>query len=165
MKKFSLYLDTSIINFLFADDAPEKRDITKEFFEDYVTQGVYDIYISPIVIDEINKTDDKVHKARLLNVIKQYQVPILDIEPYMSDIQSLAHVYLEQGIIPRKKLEDALHIAISTIYEMDVLLSWNYRHLANLTRERKVLSANIQEGYVKTLRIITPLGVIVDEDE
>jgi len=33
MRKLKLYLDTSVWNFFFADDAPEKRDITKEFFD------------------------------------------------------------------------------------------------------------------------------------
>ena len=33
MKKLKIYLDTSVINFLFADDSPEKQDITIEFFE------------------------------------------------------------------------------------------------------------------------------------
>ena len=51
MKKLTIYLDTSIINFLFADDAPEKRDITKEFFDEYVKTGYYDVFVSPIVID------------------------------------------------------------------------------------------------------------------
>ena len=59
MKKLTIYLDTSIINFLFADDAPEKRDITKEFFDEYVKTGCYDVFVSPIVIDEISKTENE----------------------------------------------------------------------------------------------------------
>jgi len=38
MKKLSIYLDTSVINFIYADDAPEKRDATKDFFERYVAK-------------------------------------------------------------------------------------------------------------------------------
>jgi len=49
MKKLSLYLDTSVINFLYADDAPEKQAMTCEFFEDYIKTVYYYIYISPIV--------------------------------------------------------------------------------------------------------------------
>ncbi len=165
MKKLEIYLDTSIINFLFADDAPEKRDITHEFFTRYVNTHVYDVYISPVVIDEINKTPDELQKTRLLQVIKEYSLIILNIEPYLSDIHALATVYLVQGIVPQRKLEDALHIAISTVYEMDVLLSWNYRHLANVPRERKVLSVNIQEGYMKPLRMTTPMEVVSDEHD
>ncbi|HPZ10241.1 MAG TPA: hypothetical protein PL110_19280 [Candidatus Eremiobacteraeota bacterium] len=40
MRKLKLYLDTSVINFLFADDAPEKQRVTQEFFEDSVSQDV-----------------------------------------------------------------------------------------------------------------------------
>lgn len=165
MKKMAIYLDTSIINFLFADDVPEQRERTQEFFDNYVRPGVYAIYISPIVIDEINRTPDERHKAKLLQTITTYPITILDTEPYTDDIQQLAQRYLAQQIVPRKKLEDALHIAISTIYEMDVLLSWNYRHLANIPKERKVMSVNMQEGYLKPLRITTPLEVMGDDRE
>jgi len=48
MNKLKIYLDTSVINFLFADDAPEFKEITKDFFEKYITE--YDVYISDIVI-------------------------------------------------------------------------------------------------------------------
>ena len=165
MKQLTLYLDTSIINFLFADDAPEKRDITQEFFREYVKKGRYGVYISPIVIDEINKTNNDMQRIRLLNVIKEFSLPPLDITPSIAEIQHLAQRYIDQGIIPRKKLEDALHIAICTVNEIDVLLSWNFRHLANVSRERKVLGVNIQEGYMKALRIVTPLEVMSDEIE
>lgn len=164
MKKFSIYLDTSVINFLFADDAPEQRDTTKEFFNDYVKPGFFAVYISPVVIDEINRTKDELRKTKLLNAVRDYNLTILDIETRIREIQR-AEVYLEKGIVPKTKLEDALHIAISTVYEMDVLLSWNFRHLANLNRERKTIGANIQEGYMKTLRITTPLEVMFDEEK
>jgi len=52
MKKLRIYLDTSVINFLFADDAPEKRDITRKFFEKQIAD--YDVFVSAVVMDEIN---------------------------------------------------------------------------------------------------------------
>lgn len=52
MRKLKLYLDTSVWNFFFADDAPEKRDVTKEFF-DLIQRGYYEVYISDVVLDEI----------------------------------------------------------------------------------------------------------------
>lgn len=51
MRKFKIYLDTSVINFLFADDAPEKKEVTVDFFDGIVGQNIYDIYVSAIVID------------------------------------------------------------------------------------------------------------------
>ncbi|MFH1824054.1 MAG: hypothetical protein ABH873_02355 [Candidatus Firestonebacteria bacterium] len=55
MRKLKLYLDTSVWNFFFADDAPEKRDITKIFFSS-IKENIYEIFISEVVIREINGT-------------------------------------------------------------------------------------------------------------
>jgi len=45
----SLYLDTSVINFLFADDAPEKKEVTIDLFENYIAKNVYEVFISQFV--------------------------------------------------------------------------------------------------------------------
>ena len=52
MRKLKLYLDTSIISHLFADDTPEKMEDTNRFWEE-VLKGKYEIYISPVVMDEL----------------------------------------------------------------------------------------------------------------
>lgn len=84
---------------------------------------------------------------------------ILDIEPEMKEIKRLAQFYIKHGIFPERKLEDALHVAIATVNQMDILLSWNYRHLANVNKERKIHIVNFQEGYAKPFRLITPMEV------
>ena len=159
MKKISIYLDTSIINFLFADDAPEKRDITLDFFENYIQTNKYDVCISPVVIDEINKTTCVAKRDKLLDVIRTYQIKIVDISGILSEVNELAERYISTGAIPAKKLEDALHIAIATVLNIDVLLSWNYKHLANINRARKITGVNIFSGYSEKISITTPLEV------
>jgi hypothetical protein len=52
----SIYLDTSVINFLFADDAPEKKGVTVDLFEKFIKAGIYKTYILPYVLEEINNT-------------------------------------------------------------------------------------------------------------
>ena len=74
-----------------------------------------------------------------------------------------AYIYLDKNIIPEKKIEDALHIAVCSVFNIDILLSWNYRHMANVNKENKIMSVNIAEGYNKQLRIITPMEVIYEE--
>ena len=54
MRKLKLYLDTSTISHLFADDTPEKMEDTNRLWEDFAN-GKYKIYISQVVIDEIKK--------------------------------------------------------------------------------------------------------------
>jgi predicted nucleic acid-binding protein len=69
MKKPQLYLETSVWNFYFANDAPEKREITLRFF-DKVKQDEYEIFISDVVIEEIGRADDN-KKRSLLNIIAE----------------------------------------------------------------------------------------------
>lgn len=163
MKATRMYLDTSVINFLFAHDAPEKKEITIEFFEHCVRSGVYDVFISQVVIDELARTKDESKRNDLIEVAGQYRLELLNIEADYDEIGRLAGIYAAREIIPPRKLEDALHIAIATVHEMDVLLSWNYRHLANINKEVQIQAVNIVEGYSKPLRMVTPLEVICHE--
>jgi predicted nucleic acid-binding protein len=95
MKKLVIYLDTSVINFLFADDAPEKRDITNEFFQE-VAKGKFDVYISDAVIDEISRaSEDK--KEKLMKVIADYGIQFFEIT---DDALNLGKKLIERGIIP-----------------------------------------------------------------
>jgi len=159
MRRLRLYLETSVWNFYFADDAPEKRDVTKEFFGN-IKQGKYEIFISQTVLNEIDKADEP-KKNQLMQLIKEHQPQGLDIT---SEVTDLSKEYISQRIIPEAKVEDALHVATSTVYEMDALISWNNRHLANLYKMEKINSVNLKEGYTKHLEIITPMEVISDED-
>ncbi|MBN2444436.1 MAG: type II toxin-antitoxin system VapC family toxin [Spirochaetales bacterium] len=157
MKKLRLYLDTSAINFIFADDAPEKKAITIDFFNNYIKQNKFEVFISDVVIEEIEKTRDENHKESLLSIISEYKLLIFTIN---AEALELADKYVEKGIIPPKKVDDARHLAIATINECDVLVSWNFKHLANINKEKQVLAVNIQEGYNYPLRLTTPMEVM-----
>jgi hypothetical protein len=100
----------------------------------------------------------------LLEAIEQYELPELDISEDLENIQALVEMYIKSGVIPRKKLDDALHIAIATVKQMDMLLSWNYKHLANVKREALVQSVNLRMGYTKPLRMTTPLEALYESD-
>jgi predicted nucleic acid-binding protein len=157
MKKLRLYLDTSIINFVFADDSPEKKAITKDFFENYVKQNIFEVFISDVVIEEIEKTKDIVKKKALLDIVSQYNISVL---PITDEELELSRKYIVEEIIPEKKIDDARHLAIATLNECDVLVSWNFKHLANINKEKQVLILNIQEGYNYPLRLTTPMEVM-----
>jgi hypothetical protein len=84
---------------------------------------------------------------------------MIDIVDY-GVIDDLASLYISNGVIPEKKRFDALHVACSVIHNVDYLVSWNYKHLANINRERKVASVNLSNNYLHSIRIITPLELI-----
>lgn len=159
MRKLKIYLDTSVINFLFAGDAPDYMKATIDFFDNYL--GDFDAYISDVVLSEIKRTQDVEKKELLLSAIKRYNLQVYS--DLNEEIETMAIEYTNLGIIPMKKFDDAMHIAFSTYYEFDILLSWNFKHLSNIKKQREVNVVNIKNGYSKPLVLINPLEVIYEK--
>lgn len=157
MRKLKLYLETSVWNFFFADDAPEKKEITLQFFKE-VEKGEYEIYISGIVLTEIAKASEQKEKL-LSGLIEKYKPKEIEVT---EEVLTLAQKYIEESALPGKAVDDSRHAAIATIYEMDALISWNLKHLANLRRMEMINGINLKEGYSKRLEIITPMEVSND---
>lgn len=154
MRKLKLYLETSVWNFCFADDAPEKKEATLQFFEQ-VKKGKYEIFLSEVVFFEIsNAPEEKI--SLLLDLIKQYQPVKLEVN---DEILTLAEKYIAENVLPERAVNDSQHAAIATFFELDALISWNLKHLANLQRMEKINGVNLKEGYPKKLELITPMEV------
>lgn len=158
MKKPQLYLETSVWNFYFADDAPEKKEITLRFF-DKIKQGEYEIYVSDVVIEEIGRADDS-KKQLLLGVIAEYSPNRLIIN---EEVSGLAQKYISEGVLPIAKIEDAMHASVATVFELDALISWNLKHLSNFKKMELINGINMKEGYSKRLELITPMEVSDEE--
>ena len=104
-------------------------------------------------------------KNKLINAIDKYSLPILQIpEDFQESVFLLAHLYIDERIIPETKIDDAMHIAICTIFEFDVLLSWNFKHMANIKKQIQVASVNRKEGYLKELFLLNPMEVIYEKE-
>ncbi|MDR0302615.1 MAG: hypothetical protein LBI04_09935 [Treponema sp.] len=165
MKKLKIYLDTSVINFLKVEDSPDYRRDTELFFETIVAPGKVETYVSKIVFQEINNTVNLTKRKELLDIFTQYPniKTLIAEENNAVEINSLVESYLDNGIIPKKNIADAFHVAYSTIFEMDILLSWNFKHLANINKEQKILVVNKLNGYNYPFRMANPLEVRYDE--
>jgi len=157
----TIYLDTSVINFLFAEDAPEHQAETVEFFDKFIRLGIYETFVSVFVTDEIMQTKQEENRTRLLNVLADFELEFLEASD--PRIVHLARQYLTAGVIPPKKLYDALHVGTAVFHKIDYLVSWNYKHLANINRESRINAVNLSQGYEKPIRIITPLELMSDE--
>jgi len=165
MKKLKVYLDTSIINFLYINDSPEYRKATEVFFSNVVGKNRIETFISNIVIDELNNTKDKNHREILLKTLEKYpNIKTLVAEnDKIEEIAFLGENYIKNGIIPPKKIADSLHIAYTTLFQMDILLSWNFQHLANINKEQKVITLNRTLGYYYPFRMANPLEVYYEK--
>jgi hypothetical protein len=160
MRKLRIYLDTSVISFLYAEDAPDFRKITLDFFNHHFSK--YAMFISTIVLFELNNTKDATERSRLLKIVATYPFNVINIEGDQA-VNHLAELYIAEKIIPVNKKEDALHVAVSTVHGMDILLSWNFKHLANIKKQRQINSLNEREGYYKRLNLLSPLEVEYDD--
>ena len=165
MRKLKVYLDTSIINFLKVEDSPDYRRDTELFFETIIATNKIDSYISRVVFEEINNTADIVKRNELVDIFKKYPTikTLVAEDNNVEDIEFLVKKYLDEEIIPRKNIADAFHIAYSTVFQMDILLSWNFKHLANINKEQKILIVNKQNGFYYPFRMTNPLEVLHDE--
>jgi predicted nucleic acid-binding protein len=164
LKKLKVYLDTSVLSFVYADDAPEKQALTIEFFEKSLED--YDVFISEIVLAEIENATDPLLRRKIRKVADKYSIKVLEIfEEARDEIFVLAGKYVKEGVIPEKKFDDAVHIAICVYFDFDILLSWNFKHLANINKQIKVNAINKKLGYQKELYLLNPMEVINEKEE
>ncbi len=80
------------------------------------------------------------------------------------DAVSLVQRYIERSVLGQRFLNDMLHIALATIAEVDVLVSWNFRHIVRLDKIRLFNAVNLEQGY-KPLTIYLPREEIIHEKE
>ena len=151
--KLTLYLDTTIPSYVFASDTPERMLITQRFMR-LIDNPDYELVISDIVIREIHRAALP-KRALLSGVVKG-----LRILPSTPSSDLLAGAYLTAGALPPSSLEDALHVAIATLYNVDALISWNFGHLVNIRRAKAIATVNAQRG-LSHLAIVTPEEVLL----
>jgi predicted nucleic acid-binding protein len=159
MKKPALYLDTSVISFALSRDiSDDDRNITIKLIEE-INRGSFEGFISDVVIRELGNTQDSVKRGKLLKLVNS--TDFNEILPVNEEIDRVADKYIEEGIIPAVYRDDALHIAITSVYGLDILVSWNFKHLVKHKTRIEVTGVNTLLGY-KAIDICTPWEVIED---
>src|SRR3989304_5606354 len=104
MKKLKLYMETSVWNFYFADDAPEKKEVTLQFFQK-LENNEYDIYISQLVFDEIERAS-KEKRTLLTDLIEKFNPEELKIT---EKVLLLANKYITEFALPKRAIDDSTH--------------------------------------------------------
>jgi len=105
------------------------------------------------VIDEASMGDSHESKKRL-EVLDKFRA--LEIT---TNAEELTQAILMAGIIPPKAVRDAAHIAIAAVHNIDYLLTWNCKHLANAQIMRRVTKVCNDKGYDMPM-ICTPEGLM-----
>jgi predicted nucleic acid-binding protein len=155
LKKLKFYLDTSIFNFALSNRPSEELLIsaTQGLIEN-IKQDVCEGYISELVMREIDVAPELKMKA-LKNLVYGITLLSLKITP---KVETLADKYVVEGLVPKKHYEDAVHIALASVYEMDAIVSWNFEHMIKSKTKKGVIFVNGLMGY-RAVDIISPLEV------
>lgn len=153
-----LYLETSLFGFCFGDEAwnVEKRDSVLKLFSQ-IKSGLMDGFISPIVIMELKRSPEPLAK-KFFGLIEEFGIRQYSVDE--EEVQSLAAIYIVEGVIPVRYENDAFHAAFAAVGGFDVLVTLNCVHLANEMKSRRIKTINYREGYTKELSIRTPMEVI-----
>ena len=150
----SVYLETTIPSYLTAWRSPElsraaKQQTTRQWWDE--ERQHFDLYISDAVLGEIRGGDPDA-AARRLAVIDG--LPVLQLT---DGVRKLVHEYDRRLGLAGRGRADLPHIAFAVAYNMDYLVTWNCRHLANGEVIRRLVDANAE------LRLLTPLLVTPEE--
>jgi hypothetical protein len=149
-----LYLETTVPNFLFADDAPDKREITKLFVQ-WLRIGPHEVYTSGLVFEEIARAQAP------LRVMLEQALQGMGPKPLLvtEAARALAQAYLEAGILPPRFKDDLLHVATAVCHRMDMVVTWNMQHLAHPGKVARINAINRSCNW-PMIRIHTPKEVL-----
>ena len=154
MKTPTLYLDTSVIGGYFDD---EWKDATRELWRQ-MEAGGYRFVTSTVTFDELTAAPPRVRELFASTFPTE---SILDIT---TEAESLAATYVSRHVLPPKFTDDARHVAACTVAQLEYLVSWNFRHLVNVEREKGFNAVNMLQGY-RTVRIDNPLELIFGNED
>ncbi len=138
----SVYIESSVISYLVARPNRDvvvtaRQAITETWWRERRVE--YELYISTLVMQEIERGDVEASKKRL-NAVRD--IPLLATSP---EAQNLAEHLVVEGAIPVNHEEDALHIGIAAAAGVDFLLTWNFKHINNA--HTKVAITTVVESY------------------
>lgn len=146
-----MYLDTSVISALFDGKNPERKSLTEAFFK-----GIeeFEPYISDITVAEVEQTPDIELRTKMKGVTSQFQLLFSSEE-----VEWLASQYIQHGAVPKLYEEDAYHIALAVINEIDFLLSWNFRHIVR-RKTRDIVKMVNTLNRLRYIEIMTPAELL-----
>lgn len=151
--KQRLYLETSTLNAYFDERTPLRQRTTQRF---WITLPRYEAFVSDQVEQEIEFSPEP-RRGQLGGLTEG--IPSLALT---EEARALADRYIQLEAFTRFRRLDAQHVAIATTAGIDYLVSWNFRHIAREWTRTRVQAANLEMGYNRVIRIVTPTDLLGD---
>ena len=150
-----IYIDTSVVGGYFDE---EFKEATIKLFERFERNEV--IFVVSDLLDlELINAPPRV-REHLLN----YAADKFERVELTNEAITLADTYINERVVGKTSMEDCRHIALATINKVDVLASWNFKHIVNLDRIKGYNSVNLRLGYTM-IGIRSPKDLVSYGDE
>jgi predicted nucleic acid-binding protein len=144
------YFDTSVFGGVYDEEFEEETAILFE----KVKLGQITCVYSQLTESELSKAPSRVKE--FFKSIRDNDKELVIVTP---EAFSLAQTYIKENVVGATSFDDCVHIAVATINKVDVLVSWNFKHIVNVYRIRGYNSVNLRLGYA-TLEIRSPREIV-----
>ena len=145
-----IYIDTSVVGAYFDE---EFEDATRRFFDRLENNEIIFV-VSDLLNIELIKAPQKVRE-----LLYNYSFDKFELIELTEEAIKLADTYIAEKVVGKTSIEDCRHIAMATINKVDVLASWNFKHIVNLERIKGYNSVNLRLGY-QMIEIRSPKDLI-----
>jgi hypothetical protein len=150
MKLLRVYIDTSVFGGCFDDEFAHESKI---LFEE-IKNGKFKLIISPVILREIEKAPKEVQE-----ILAELPDTSIEMISFSDEAILLRDAYLEAGILGIESKFDAEHIAYASIADVDMVISWNFKHIVHFEKIKRYQAINLLNGY-KPIEIYNPREVI-----
>jgi hypothetical protein len=153
------YIESTIPSYVVARPARDllqaaRQQLTRDWWD--FQRAKYDLFTSQVVLDEVAFGERAMAQLRL-DLLEG--APLLQVT---DEVKALARKVLESRLLPATADRDAAHIALASAYEMDILLSWNCRHIANAAIQARLRKLAEAAGF--TLPVICTPEQLMEND-
>ena len=154
--KPTVYVETTVVSYLTSQPSNDaiisaRQEATRQLWNDYFDN--FEFMVSDIVVTEIERGDIREAQRRLKAIAS---LTTLEASP---EADRLAQLLLDSLAVPQNSPQDAQHIAIATVYNLDYLVSWNYKHLVNENKRTYISRVCSAAGFQPTT-VCTPIDLI-----
>jgi predicted nucleic acid-binding protein len=149
------YFDTSVFGGIF----DEEFETESQLLFDMVHNGIVRCVYSELSEKELQNAPERV-KA-FFQELNSAQVERIQIT---EECYQLAKMYIDEKVLGHTSFDDCLHIAAATLNKVDILVSWNFKHIVNIFRIRGYNSVNLKLGH-GTLEIRSPREIVSNDNE
>ncbi len=149
-----VYADTSVYGGVF-----DKKfaSVSRKFFEQ-VEAGRFELVASAIVSEEIAGAPPSVRRFFQTIRVKAVEIPV------KREAVELEEAYIAAGIVGARWQTDALHVALASVSDCRLIVSWNFKHIVHFDKIGLYNAVNALHGY-GIIGIHSPPEVIDENEE